>query len=108
MAVVSGSTPERTGGLIGGAIGFGINFVILIGLLRYNVLAHYLLFVFALNGLGKCLEPASKGDVGAVINLVLLLILMTLAVILFSKLLPNTSILLKPKRDGWGKPVFED
>lgn len=108
MAVASGSSLEMAGGLIGGAIGVGINFVILIGLLRYNVLAHYLLFVFALNGLGKCLEPASKGDVGAVINLVLLLISMALAAVLFRKLLPNTSILFKPKRDGWGKPVFED
>lgn len=102
------SLPERLGGLIGGSIGITINILVLVGLIRYNIVSHYALIFLGLNGISKLLKPISEGDVSAVIMLCLLMSSIVLAVVLFRKLLPNTSFLLKPKTDVLGCPVFEE
>ena len=102
------SFPERLGGMIGVAIGLTINVLVLVGLIRYNIIAHYALIFLSINGMTKLLEPAGHGDVAAIFMVALLAASIALAGILFRKLLPNTSFLLKPKTDTLGCPVFEE
>ena len=102
------SLPERFGGVVGGAIGIAVNILILVGLIRFNIISHYALIGLGINGIGKLLKPMSEGDVSAIVALCFVLTSIVLAAILFRKLLPNTSFLLKPKTDVLGCPVFEE
>ena len=95
-------------GLIGGAVALAIKGLILYGIVRLNFMGYYVLVCLGMQGIGRLIEPVSKGAWLAVFDLAVTLSAMALAVLLLRKLLPNTSLLLKPKTDALDAPVFED
>ena len=90
-----------------------INVLLMWMVAKFRGAGYLLVIALGLTGLSKVLEGFEKGahPIDFVINTISLVCVaasIAIAGVLMRKLLPQTNLLLTPKKDGAGKPVFEE
>ena len=92
-----------------------VNIALIVAIARFCGAAYLIAIGLTLKGISSILESMAKislsFDLAAVIfvsNAVLVVFSLVLMLILYKVLLPNSNVLLQPKRDATGKPRFDD
>ena len=92
-----------------------VNIALIVAIARFSGIAYLIAICFTGKGITNILEAMGKiglsFDLGSaifVLNAALVVSSLSLLLILYKVLLPNTSFFLQPKRNTAGKPLFDD
>lgn len=88
---------------------------LIVAIARFSGIAYPIAICLTLQSIPRILAAMDKVslsfDLGTVIfvfNAVLAVVSLALMMILYTVLLPNTNLILQPRRDAAGKPLFDD